>query len=419
MKRIFLTAFSLVLMCSMLLNLAGCGNGIKAQNLMKDITAQSVDKIKDLSDGNIAMTDFAVRLFKECEASGGNTLISPLSVAYALAMTANGADGNTLAEMENVLGMPIADLNRYLYSYKNSLSKDEDNKINLANSIWFSKADDLTVNKDFLQINANYYSADIYKADFSKKSTVNDINNWVSNKTDKMIPKMVEQIEENDVMFLINALTFDADWSTKYTNSNIKPGVFTRQDATEQNVKFMYSTQSEYLEDETTKGFLKNYKNTYAFVALLPNENITVSEYVNSLSNEKISNLLANKQNAVVNAAIPKFEYKFELMMNDTLKQMGMPLAFDEDRANLSKLGHANGANLYIAEVLHKTFISVNEDGTKAGASTEARVKKKAGVVNLDKEIKTVYLDRPFVYMIIDRQNNVPIFMGTIMSVEN
>ena len=419
MKKMVLSFVSLLLATAFLLNLTGCGNSIKAQNLMKNITAQKVDLTDDLSGGNAKMTDFAVRLFKECETSGENTLISPLSVMYALAMTANGADGNTLAEMESVLGLSIMDLNRYLYSYRNSLSKDEDNKINLANSIWFSKADDFKVNQDFLQTNANYYGADIYKADFDKKSTLNDINQWVSNKTDKMIPKMVEQIEKDDVMFLVNALTFDADWSTKYTDSKIKSGVFTREDATEQNVKFMYSTQSIYLEDETTKGFLKHYENTYAFVALLPNKNITVSEYVNSLSNEKIINLLANKQNTVVNAAIPKFECKFELMMNDTLKQMGMPLAFDKDKANLSKLGHANGANLYISEVLHKTFISVNEDGTKAGAATEVRVKKKAVVVNLDKEIKTVYLDRPFVYMIIDCKNNVPIFMGTVMSIKN
>ncbi len=419
MKKMVLSFVSLLLATAFLLNLTGCGNSIKAQNLMKNITAQKVNLTDDLSGGNAKMTDFAVRLFKECEISGENTLISPLSVMYALAMTANGADGNTLAEMESVLGLSIMDLNRYLYSYRNSLSKDEDNKINLANFIWFSKADDFKVNQDFLQTNANYYGADIYKADFDKKSTLNDINQWISNKTDKMIPKMVEQIEKDDVMFLVNALTFDADWSTKYTDSKIKSGVFTREDATEQNVKFMYSTQSIYLEDETTKGFLKHYENTYAFVALLPNKNITVSEYVNSLSNEKIINLLANKQNTVVNAAIPKFECKFELMMNDTLKQMGMPLAFDKDKANLSKLGHANGANLYISEVLHKTFISVNEDGTKAGAATEVRVKKKAGVVNLDKEIKTVYLDRPFVYMIIDCKNNVPIFMGTVMSIEN
>ena len=98
---------------------------------------------------------------------------------------------------------------------------------------------------------------------------------------------------------------------------------------------------------------------------------------------------------------------------------MGMPLAFDEDKADLSKLGHATGGRLYIGEVLHKTFIGVNEDGTKAAAATETRIKKKAVVVNVDKEIKTVHLDRPFVYMIIDCQNNVPIFMGTVMSVEN
>lgn len=419
MRKVFLVGISILLICACLLNLTGCNDNIRAQNLMKNITAQSVDDAANLTDGNVAMTDFAMRLFKECEQSGENTLISPLSVMYALAMTANGADGETLAEMENVLGMPIADLNRYLYSYKNSLPQDENYKLNLANSIWFSNAEDFKISQDFLQTNANYYGADIYAADFSKNSTLNDINNWVNIKTDKMIPEIIEEIKDNDVMFLINALTFDAEWSKKYKEADVKSGVFTCEDGAKQNVKFMYSTESRYLEDETTVGFLKYYENRYGFAALLPNENITISEYVNSLSSEKISNMLVSKPDTIVNAAIPKFEYRYEIIVNDNLKQMGMPLAFDEDKANLLKLGHAIGANLYIGEVLHKTFISVNEDGTKAGAATKVEIKKKSVVVNLDKEIKTVYLDRPFVYMIIDCQNNVPIFMGTVMSVEN
>lgn len=416
-KRFMLISFLLIF--ALCLNLAGCNN-IKAQNLMKDITAQKIEPITDLKNGNIAATDFAVRLFKECEQSGINTLISPLSVMYSLAMTANGADGDTLAEMEDVLGMPINDLNRYLYSYKKSLPQGEKYKLNLANSIWFSKAKDFKANQVFLQTNANHYDANIYEADFSKKSTLNDINKWASLKTEKMIPEIVEKIEDDDVMFLINALTFDAEWSTKYKDANVKSGVFTQEDGTTQNVKFMYSTETLYHEDENTVGFSKYYYDCkYAFVALLPNENITISKYVNLLNGEKISNLLVSKPNVIVNAAIPKFEHKYEITLNENLKQVGMPLAFDEDKADLSKLGHATGGRLYIGEVLHKTFIGVNEDGTKAAAATETRIKKKAAVVNVDKEIKTVYLDRPFVYMIIDCQNNVPIFMGTVMSVEN
>ena len=419
MKKKLVMLISFLLIFILCLNLVGCGN-IKSQNLMKDITAQKIKPITEFQNGNIAAIDFAVRLFKECEQSGKNTLISPLSVMYSLAMTANGADGNTLAEMEDVLGMPINDLNKYLYSYKKSLPQGEKYKLNLANSIWFSKAKDFKANQVFLQTNANYYGANIYEADFSKKSTLNDINKWVSLKTEKMIPEIVEKIEDDDVMFLINALTFDAEWSTKYKDANVKSGVFTQEDGTTQNVKFMYSTETLYHEDENTVGFSKYYYDCkYAFVAMLPNENITISKYVNLLKGEKISNLLVSKPNVIVNAAIPKFEHKYEITLNENLKQMGMPLAFDEDKADLSKLGRATGGRLYIGEVLHKTFIGVNEDGTKAAAATETRIKKKAAVVNVDKEIKTVYLDRPFVYMIIDCQNNVPIFMGTVMSVEN
>ena len=205
MKKKLFMLISFLLIFILCLNLVGCGN-IKSQNLMKDITAQKTKPITEFQNGNIAAINFAVRLFKECEQSGKNTLISPLSVMYSLAMTANGADSDTLAEMENVLGMPINDLNRYLYSYKKSLPQGEKYKLNLANSIWFSKAKDFKANQVFLQTNANYYDANIYEADFSKKSTLNDINKWASLKTEKMIPEIVEKIEDDDVMFLINAL---------------------------------------------------------------------------------------------------------------------------------------------------------------------------------------------------------------------
>lgn len=400
----------------MCFNITGCGN-VRTKDLMRNITPQKVPTISDFSVGNAAMTGFAVRLFKECNPSKQNTLISPVSVMYALAMTANGADGETLSQMEDVLGMHTENLNQYLYGYKNSLSQGEGYKLNLANSIWFDDSAEFNANQDFLQINANYYGADIYAADFSKKSTLNDMNNWVNKKTDGIIPSFVERIEEDDVMFLINTLMFHAYWSTEYTDSNIKAGTFTCEDGKEQNVKFMHSRESVYLEDEMTVGFVKSYELGYRFVAFLPKEGTTISEYVDLLTAQKVSSLLSNTQRATVNATIPKFECEYDITLNETLKQMGMTLAFDEDRANLNKIGSAYGARLYIGEVAHKTFISVDERGTKAGAATKVKIKKKALVIG--EEIKTVNLDRPFVYMIVDSTNNVPLFIGTVMNVNN
>lgn len=407
MKKKLFMLISFLLAVVLCFNLAGCNN-IKAQNLMKDITAQKIEPITDLKNGNIAATDFAVRLFKECEQSGKNTLISPLSVMYSLAMTANGADGDTLAEMEDVLGMPINDLNRYLYSYKKSLPQGEKYKLNLANSIWIDN--DFDVKQEFLQSNANYYNVDIYKGDLNKVKTLKDINKWVNDKTDNMIPKIVDENPSDAVMYLINTLTFDAKWSERYPTKKVEDGIFTCEDGTAQNITLMYSDEFRYIKDDTAEGFIKHYvDDKYAFVALLPNKDITVSEYVKSLDGSKLNQMLLNQEDTPVKAAMPKFKIEYSVEMPDILKSMGMTGAFSPD-ADFSKLG--NGA--YIDAVTHKTFIDVNEEGTTAAAATYVGIKR--GIVRTE---KTVYLDRPFVYMIIDCQNNVPIFMGTVMSVEN
>ena len=407
MKKKLFMLISFLLAVVLCFNLAGCNN-IKAQNLMKDITSQKIEPITDLQKGNIAATDFAVRLFKECEQNGKNTLISPLSVMYALAMTANGANGDTLAEMEDVLGMPINDLNEYLYSYKNALPQGEKYKLNLANSIWIDN--DFDVKQEFLQSNANYYNVDIYKGDLNKVKTLKDINKWVNDKTDNMIPKIVDENPSDAVMYLINTLTFDAKWSERYPTKKVEDGIFTCEDGTTQNITLMYSDEFRYIKDDTAEGFIKHYvDDKYAFVALLPNKDITVSEYVKSLDGDKLNQMMLNQEDTPVKAAMPKFKTEYSVEMPDILKSMGMTGAFSPG-ADFSKLG--NGA--YIDAVTHKTFIDVNEEGTTAAAATYVGIVR--GIVRTE---KTVYLDRPFVYMIIDCQNNVPIFMGTVMSVEN
>lgn len=407
MKKRFLAIVSFLMVILLCFNLAGC-NEIKAQNLMKNITAQKVDLADDLSGGNAKMTDFAVRLFKECEISGENTLISPLSVMYALAMTANGADGDTLAEMEDVLGMPIGDLNNYFYSYKKSLPQGEKYKLNLANSIWVDNT--FNVKQEFLQSNADYYNIDVYKGDLNKKATLKDINNWVNDKTDKMIPKMVDENPDGTVMYLINALTFDAEWGEKYPTQKVKDGIFTCEDGTTRNISLMYKSEYYYIKDDNAQGFIKHYvDDKYAFVALLPDKDITVSEYVKSLDGAKLNQMLLNQENITVETAVPKFKTEYSVELPETLEAMGMVDAFYPG-ADFSKLGN----EVFIDAVTHKTFIDVNEEGTTAAAATYVGMKK-----GISQTEKIIYLNRPFVYMIIDCQNNVPIFMGTVMSVEN
>ncbi|MBE6573877.1 MAG: serine protease [Ruminococcaceae bacterium] len=386
---------------------------LKSTDLMSAVTANDVTPRADLKEKSEVFTDFAVRLFKECEENGENTLVSPLSVLCALSMTLNGARGETRAEMEEVLGMSAEELNEYIYTYMSILPSTEEYKLSLANSIWFTDDSRFTVNGDFLQKNADYYDADIYQAPFNDE-TKEDINNWVNNKTDGMIEGILDKIPEEAVMYLINALAFDAKWEVEYKESQIRDGIFTTENGEEQNVEFMYSDEGVYLEDEDAKGFAKYYKDgKYAFVALLPDEGTSISDYVASLTGKKLHDMLTYSKNTVVNTAIPKFESEYDIEMSDVLKKMGMPTAFS-GMADFTDLGTSTEGPVHISRVLHKTFISVDETGTKAAAVTAVEMVDECCVEPA--ETKEVILDRPFVYMLIDTETDIPFFIGTTMS---
>ena len=413
--HISLVIISLLLVCAMAVNLTGCTMKVQAKDLMEGITPNNVNALDDLSSQNADVTDFAIRLFQASNEKDKNTLISPLSVLCALAMTANGAEEETLAQMEEVLGMTTEELNLYLYSYMKNLPQGDKYKLSLANSIWFTEDERFTVNQDFLQTNADYYGADIYKAPFDKQ-TLKDINNWVKQNTNGMIPEILDQIPPEAIMYLVNALAFEAEWSEIYEKHQVKDGEFTKEDGTKQDVKFMYCSEGTYFEDEKATGFMKRYVGgKYAFVALLPDEGVTVSEYIASLDGESLNALLANPQYATVHTSIPKFETEYKVEMSEILKSMGMTEAFDMYNADFEGLGTSTDGNIYISRVLHKTFISVGEKGTKAGAATI--VEMKDGAAAEPTEPKEVYLDRPFVYMLVDCENNIPFFIGTMMDV--
>lgn len=413
-RRICLIFTSCVLLLSVLFGAVGCALSVSAESLMDGIEARSVTPLSDLKSKNAATTDFAVRLFGESFNKEENTLISPISVLCALAMTANGAEGNTLSEMESALGMTRGELNNYVYTYMGSLSTSDKYKLSLANSIWFTDKDAFSVNTDFLQTNADYFGADIYKAPFDN-STLRDINRWVKNSTDGMIPNILDRIPDEAVMYLVNALAFEAEWAEIYEKSQVRDGSFTTESGEVQTVDMMYSSEGKYLSDGMATGFMKYYSGRkYAFVALLPNEGVTVEEYVGSLDGESLNNMLSSAESRTVEVSVPKFEVEYDIEMSDTLKSMGISDAFDAASANFESLGSYESENIYISRVLHKTYISVGERGTKAGAVTV--IEMECGSAAPPQEIKRVYLDRPFVYMLVDCENNIPFFIGAFMS---
>ncbi len=405
---------SILCLCS-LLPLSGCSKTAMADDLMDGINAKTVKSDVDIKD-NAQAVDFAVRLFQESQESGKSTLVSPFSVLCALSMTANGADGETLSQMEQTLGMPVSQLNEYIHAYTKSLAQGEKRKLSAANSIWFKDDPGFIANRGFLQTNADYYGADIYKRSFDD-ATCDEINGWVKDNTDGMIKEIINEIPDEAIMYLINAIAFDAEWQEVYEEDQIWDDTFTKADKTEQTVKMMNSLENVYLQDENAKGFIKYYYGgEYAFAALLPDENVSVSDYVKSLSGEKLSEIFANQQDTKVYTKIPEFKGDYSYEMGDILPKMGMTDAFNAGTADFSKLGKADD-NIFISRVLHKTHIEVDPKGTKAAAVTAVMITNDAAAPMQTPEPKEVYLDRPFVYMIIDTNTNFPIFMGTVTEV--
>jgi serpin B len=413
-----LNIFDLILMRRLFVDTAPLSQLYQVKALCDGIEPEEVTGADIDEKFALAQTGFGLELLKRA-GSAENVLISPYSVMEALAMTANGAKGQTLKEMEEVLGgFSIDKLNEYLYTQRTKQTNSEKCKLLTANSIWArDDANRIKVNKDFLQTTSDYYDSEYYLADFDSPQTVDAINGWISQHTDKMIKSIMDEMNPDAVMELINAVTFDAKWEDEYTEDDIvKECRFTAADGREQTADMLCSTEYIYLEDENAKGFMKSYYGgRYAFAALLPDEDISLDEYIAQLTPEKLNKLLSEPQYYPVGTRIPKFSYDYSQKLEDVLAAMGMPTAIDcgTEKADFSAMNDAD-TYIYIGSVLHKTFIQLDENGTKAAAVTVVEMDNSVAPMS-DKEI---ILDRPFLYCIVDMATNIPIFIGTLTSVE-
>lgn len=389
---------------------------VKAADLLGELKENAVNANGELSQsGSVAIMDFAVRLFRECEPAKDNTLASPLSVICALAMTAGGAQGETLEQMEESFGLSISELREYLYSYINQLPAGDKYRLHLANSIWIKEDKSLTVKNEFLQTNKDYFDAEIYQAPFDD-TTVKDINTWVKENTEGRIKDILNEIPDEAVMYLVNALAFDAQWQKVYNDYQVRDGKFITEAGEERDTTLMYGTDHAYLEEENAAGFIKYYADgKYAFAALVPEEGLAMEDYLAALTGDRLLRTLENVQEIQVDTAIPKFECEYSINLKEVLQGMGMEDAFHPELADFTGIGEYAGGNLYISRVIHKTYLSVDEKGTEAGAATMVEVREES----MPLETRTVTLNRPFLYMLIDCETNFPFFIGTVMDIKN
>lgn len=414
-KKMLAVFMSVLSLAACTLPFSGCGKIVgnasdkdaksgAVRNLTENISKNDSDSKAADKEFKAAAASFSADLFKYNYSNGKTTLVSPLSVLTALALVQNGAQGNTLAQLEQALGGLDRDtLNAYMRAYCDFLSAGDELKI--ANSVWTDSSAE--AKRAFLQKAVDSYSAQLFSAPLSDPKTVESINSWVKKNTDGMIPKIIEKADRYAVMMLVNAIAFDAKWETPYKRSDIEKLEFTSCSGSKKKTDFMCSTENVYLKDGGTVGFMKPYKNgRFAFAALLPDENTGIDDYVASLSGDKLMKIFSSaKRGNEVNVKMPKFRAEYSAQLIDTLKKMGVKDAFDSKTADFSSL--IENRDAYIATVVHKTFIEVDENGTRAAASTLVG----ADTMSL-MEPYSVFLNRPFVYMIVDTETNLPLFIG-------
>lgn len=390
---------------------SGCAaNSASVKDLMKDTKTVQTDSLYDTSaidDAATALTGFGTALLQNAM-DGTNPLVSPLSVASALSMTANGAAGETKTQMEQTLGADTGSLNAY-FSVLQTYLKD-DKQLRLANSIWMKDTPTLHVEDAFLQQNAETFDVGIYSAPFDD-TTKKAINDWVKKHTDGMIPEIIDRISPDTVMYLVNALAFDAKWERPFKSNEVRERTFTSKDGREQTGEFLCGVAGQYLRDENAEGFLKPYEGgRYAFAALLPDEDTGIEDYISQLTGERLHAILTSPEKESTEFALPKFKTEFSAELSDSLKSLGMTDAFDGEKADFTALGTSDEGNIYISRVLHKTFIQVDEAGTKAGAATAVDMTTESAA----EYPHSVYLERSFVYMIVDLDTGLPVFLGAL-----
>lgn len=341
-----------------------------------------------------------------------NPVMSPVSAYVMLSMVGNGAKGTTKKEFEKVLGSDMLSVSEGLMG---ALPQEKDGmKLTIANSAWLD--DEFTPKKTWLNTTQKQFQSEVFQEDLSTAAAKNKINKWVSDRTNKLIPKLLDKkLEKETRLALVNALYFHADWQQQFVPELTFQGSFYTDDGKTKNTDMMHAWNYScgYFKDDTSEGVVMPYKNSSsAFVAVKPSGKESIRDWFASYNAKKLSALVNSSQTKDVELSLPKFEIRCKMTLNDSLNKMGIKKAFDEEKADLTLLGKTKtDENLYLSFVLQEAVIRVAEEGTEAAAATMGAI---AGATSLIPDKPVVNFDRSFLYMIIDTESKAPLFMGVV-----
>lgn len=369
------------------------------------------------SEISMANTRFGFDLFKELwkTEQNQNVFISPFSVSTALTMTLNGASGETEQAMTDTLQLQNIGNDAINNSFSQLLQQlqTSDPKVTLtiANSLWANQ--NFQFKQDFLQRNENYFDAEVSTLDFLDPNTLNTINQWVNTNTNGKIPEILEEIESNAVLFLINAIYFKGVWQTEFDPAKTQDGDFYLTDGSTKQVPMMnrQGMYPIYYGDNVAAINLPYGEGRMGMYIFLPSQKSNLNDFVGDLNAADWENWMTQFQEQDISIRIPKFKIEYGTKeLNDALTSLGMGVAFDEDRADFSRMATLEkpSANLYIDKVAHKTFIEVNEEGSEAAAATSVTI----GVKSLP---RMFIVNKPFFFAIRDNETQTVLFMGVVV----
>ena len=412
------TLFLIILVLPLMIGCIDAITGTLKENTGSDSESSDIDiNVNAPIDTNVyaANTDFAFNLFNEIwqEEQNQNIFISPFSVSVALAMTLNGASGETEQAMVETLQLQNIEDDSINPSFQQLqqtlLNSDKKVTLTIANSLWGDEG--VSFNPTFLQRNTQFFNAEVSILDFLAQNSLMRINQWVNDNTNGKIPQILDAIEPNAVLFLINAIYFKGAWKEEFDPEHTRDGTFHITSNTNKQVSMMFrqGSYSHYRADEFEAVSLPYGDGRISMYVFLPNPDSNLNAFLETLDVETWEDSMSQFQERQLALRIPKFKIEYGTKeLNDALTNLGMGIAFDQNRADFSRMASIGSGNLYIDKVSHKTFIEVNEEGTEAAAVTVVGIVK----TSLPPQFT---VNRPFFFAIRDNETGTVLFMGTVV----
>jgi serine protease inhibitor len=347
---------------------------------------------------------------------GSNAFLSPLSASMALGMALNGANGETLDGMRATLrlaGMTEAEINQ---GYRDLIELlgglDTETEMRIANSIWGREG--FPIEPAFTEAGRSFFDAEVASLDFGSAGAVQTINDWVSRKTNDRIPRLLDQIGADEVLFLINAIYFKGKWRQAFDSKDTRSGPFHAADGRDRSAFLMRQEETlRYDETDDYQAVDLLYGNgAFAMTVLLPKPGRTPAALLAGLDPVAWRALADRFHTVAVDLTLPRFRMEYSRKLNDDLVSLGMGVAFDRGRADFYRIADVRPERLYLTRVEQKTFVEVNEEGTEAAAATSVGV----GVTSAPLVVEMT-VDRPFVFAIRERLSGTVVFLGVMNAV--